>query len=130
MVETSDHAQVDKANARILKDNQVSRMKVGMEKAVAKNHLDNRANAQLNDFVFFLRRQNRSSSGIRLDAPKIFHAEHISIAVLAIDFRKTNLGLCFEICRERLGIVRLKTQVHFVQSVATEFVNQSSRLIA
>ena len=48
----------------------------------------------------------------------------------AINLGEMDFRLVFEICRECLGVVCLKTQVHFMQGIATEFVDQALGLVS
>lgn len=107
LVEAPDLAEVDEADARAGHHEEVPRMQVGVEEAVAVEHPDDGARAEVDDVRAVRGRELLRLGGSGLVAAQELHAQQVRGAVGAEDAREDDFGLVGEVGGEGLGVVGL-----------------------
>jgi hypothetical protein len=129
-VEPPDHAQVDEGALRPRQHQEVARVEVGVEEAVAVEHADDRFGAELDQAPPVLLAQLAGARLGGLDPVDVFLHQQARARELAVDAGENDALHVAEAGGEGLGVVGLAREVDLAQRVLAELADHPPRLVA
>ncbi len=116
--------EIDEADPVRLEDEDVGRVRVGVEEAVAEDHRHPRLGQNLGEPAALLGRPAEHLEVGELGAVEVLEREHARSRVGPVDPRDPDMRVTGEVLAERLRVARLEPVVELLSNRAREFVHE------